>query len=199
MVDVIIQTPTLDVFGGPASVDVSTDFGKPGQRGPIFWVGDRTPETFFSVSQLAQVNINDYFISTSSDPESYSWLYKLVPFFGVDGVRWEKVLRLSPQQYSSKDIVTFIEGVGILDILITNITTDDPSTVNFGEKFIIRNNFENSAARPISSSFTYSIIESVVPGIYYLRIVFNAADFNGTEWNRLEGSHNVHSFVSYLV
>jgi hypothetical protein len=199
MVDVIIQTPTLDVFGGPASIDVSTDFGKPGLRGPIFWVGDKSPEAFFSISQLAQVNINDFFISTSPDPELYGWLYKRVPFFGVEGSRWEKVLSLDPQQHSSKDIVTFIEGVGILDILLTKITMDDPSIVNFGDRFIIRNNFENSAARPIASSFTYSIIESVVPDIYYLRIVFNAADFDGTSWNKLEGSHNVHSFVSYLV
>ena len=199
MVDAIITTPTLDVFGGPTSIDVSTDFGKPGLRGPIFWVGDRSPETFFSPSQLEQVKINDFFISTSNEPELYSWLYKRVPFFGVEGFRWEKVLRLNPQQYSSKDIVEFIEGEGTVKILLTNITTDDPSIVNFANRFIIRNNFENSAGRPIASSFTYSIVEDLLPDIYYLQIVFNAADFNGSSWSKLEGSHNVHSFVSYLV
>jgi hypothetical protein len=195
MVDVVLQTPNLDVFGGPTSIDVSTDFGKPGIRGPIFWVGDKSPETFFSASQLAQVNINDFFISTSSDPELYSWLYKRVPAIGAAGARWELVLRLNQQQYSVKSVVEFdVNGVGILDIPLIKITSDSPSTINFIEKFIIRNSFENTAGNPVASSFTFSIHQNT-----NLRIVINAVTFNGTDWVKLVGTHKVHNFVSYLV
>jgi hypothetical protein len=195
MVDVVLQTPDLDVFGGPSSIDVSTDFGKPGIRGPIFWVGDKSPDVFFSASQLAQVNINDFFISTSFDPQFYSWLYKRVPAIGAAGARWEKVLRLNPQQYSSKEIVEFsVDGVGILDIPLTKITTDNPSAINFINRFIIRNSFENTAGNPVASSFTFSIHQNTT-----LRIIINAVAFNGTDWVKLAGTHKVHNFVSYLV
>jgi hypothetical protein len=198
MVDVVIQTPDLDVFGGPASIDVSTDFGKPGIRGPIFWVGDKSPEAFFSPSQLTQVNINDFYISTKSDPEFYSWLYKRVPAIGAAGASWEKVLRLNQQQYSTKNVLEFDDGVSdpALLIRVSDITTDDSSPANFAEKFIIRTSFENSSSFPVASSFTYSV-QSIL-GVNYLRIILNAVSFDGSEWNKLQGSHIVHSFVSYL-
>jgi hypothetical protein len=195
MVDVILQTPNLDVFGGPTSIDVSTDFGKPGIRGPIFWVGDKSPDVFFSVNQLSQVNINDFFISTSPDPEFYGWLYKRVPAIGAAGARWEKILSLDPQQYSSKELVEFdVNGIGTLDIPLTKITTDSPSIISFIDRFIIRNSFENAAGNPVASSFTFSIHQNT-----NLRIVINAVAFNGTDWVKLVGTHKVHNFVSYLA
>ena len=196
MVDVVIQTPDLDVFGGPTSVNVSTDFGKPGIRGPIFWVGNKSPEAFFSPSQLSQVNINDFFISTRSDPDFYSWLYKRVPAIGAAGASWEKVLRLNQQQYSIKEVVEFTDGVGTLKVRLIDVTTDSSSPVNFAERFIIRNSFENSSSFPVASSFTYNI--QPLSGVDYINIILNAVSFNGSEWNKLQGSHMVHSFVSYL-
>lgn len=195
MVDVVVQTPDLDVFGGPTSLDVSTDFGKPGIRGPIFWVGDKSPDAFFSPSQLSQVNINDFFISSSPDPEFYGWLYKRVPAIGAAGAKWEKTLSLDPQQYSSKEIVEFdVDGEGTLDIPLAKITTDSPLITNFINRFIIRNSFENTAGNPVASSFTFSIYQNTS-----LRIILNAVTFDGTDWVKLVGTHKVHNFVSYLA
>jgi len=198
MIDVIIQTPELDVFGGPSSIDVSTDFGKPGLRGPIFWVGDKSPEAFFSPSQIAQVNINDFYISTKSDPDLYSWLYKRVPAIGVQGASWEKVLRLNQQQYSVKSLVDFDNGVSEPPLLIrlSDVTTASPLPLDFAQNFIIRNSFENSSGFPVASSFTYSV--EPILGVDYIKIILNAVSFDGSEWNKLQGSHMVHSFVSYL-
>jgi hypothetical protein len=198
MVDVPVVTPDLDVFGGPSSVNVSTDFGKPGIRGPIFWVGNGTPDSSLSDTQKAQVNINDFFISRSTDPLYYSWLYKRVQSIGGTGAIWEEVLRLNQQQYSVKTAVSFSSGIGLLDILLTNITRDDSSQTNFINRFIIRNSFENVEANPVASSFTYSIVTKLDTK-EYLRITLKAVELDGTTWTNLESSHNVHAFVSYLV
>jgi hypothetical protein len=199
MVDVLVQTPNLDVFGGPTSLEVSTDFGKPGIRGPIFWVGSGLPDVVLSPSQKAQVNINDFFINNGNvNSVDYSWLYKRVQSIGGEGAVWEEVLRLNQQQYSTKDLVPFEDGVGELEILLTDITQDNSSAVGFLDRFIIRNSFENAAANPVASSFTYSIITGS-DSKKYLKIIFKAVVFNGTAWSNLESSHNVHTFVSYLV
>ena len=197
MVDVLVETPSLDVFGGPNSIEVSTDFGKPGIRGPIFWVGNGLPDVVLSVSQKAQVNINDFFINTGSNSVDYSWLYKRVQTIGGEGATWEKVLRLNQQQYSTKDLLLFTAGSGTLDILLDDITSDSSSAIGFLDRFIIRSSFENAAGNPVASSFTYGL--ATKDGEEYLRIVFKAVSFNGTTWSNLEASHNVHTFVSYLV
>jgi hypothetical protein len=198
MVNVPVVTPNLDVFGGPSVVEVSTDFGKPGIRGPIFWVGNGNPDSVLTTSQKAQVNINDFFINNGSNPVDYSWLYKRVQSIGGTGAIWEKVLRLNQQQYSVKTTVSFASGVGVLDILLTNITDDDPSETNFINRFIIRSSFENAEENAVASSFRYSIVTK--PDTKkYLRITFKAVELDGSTWVNLEASHNVHAFVSYLV
>jgi hypothetical protein len=198
MVNVPVVTPNLDVFGGPSVVEVSTDFGKPGIRGPIFWVGNGNPDSVLTTSQKAQVNINDFFINNGSNPVDYSWLYKRVQSIGGTGAIWEKVLRLNQQQYSVKTTVSFASGIGILDILLTNITDDDSSETNFINRFIIRSSFENAEENPVASSFRYSIVTKP-DNLKYLRITLKAVELDGSTWVNLEASHNVHAFVSYLV
>jgi hypothetical protein len=198
MVDVLVQTPNLDVFGGPTSLEVSTDFGKPGIRGPIFWVGNGLPDVVLSVSQKAQVNINDFFIHNGSNPKDYSWLYKRVQSIGGEGAVWEKVLRLNQQQYSVRQVVDFTNGLGNLDILITDITEDNSSSTGFFDRFIIRGSFENDEINPVASSFTYGP-HTDSSGLKYLRITFKAVELDGTTWKNLESTHKVHAFVSYLV
>jgi hypothetical protein len=151
MVDVILSTQDLDVFGGPSSINVSTDFGKPGIRGPIFWVGNGDPDSSLTTNQKAQVNINDFFINNGSNPVDYSWLYKRVQSIGGDGAIWEKVLRLNQQQYSVKTTVPFSSGIGNLDILLTNITRDDSSQTNFINRFIIRSRSLSKVIKPLRS------------------------------------------------
>jgi hypothetical protein len=198
MVNVVLQTVDLDVFGGPTSLNVSTDFGKAGVRGTRVWVGNGAPETELTTQD---VNLYDLFINTNSFNEYYSWLYQYVPSIGSPA--WERVLKLNPSQYSSINLINFDEGTAILNIPMANITTDTTLTTS---QFIIRSSFENGAyngttpaestGSPIASSFTYGI--PIISGVRYLQIVFKAAAFDGTDWSGLEGSHKVHTFVSYL-
>jgi hypothetical protein len=188
MVDYVLQTVDLDVFGGPASLNVSTDFGKTGDRGTRVWVGTGPPEQILTTQDIA---LYDLYINTNSVDQYYSWLYQYVPQIGTP--TWQRVLKLNPSQYSSISVATFEDGSATLDIPISNITTDPTIGIN---QFIFRYSLENSAGFPISSSFTYSL--ETVLSVRYLRIVFKAIEFDGTEWLNLSGSYKVHTFVSYL-
>jgi hypothetical protein len=201
MVDVVLQTPDLDVFGGPSSLNVSTDFGKTGERGTRVWVNNGDPATTL-INQ--DVNLYDLYINTNTGPNVYSWLYQYVPSIGSPV--WEQVLKLNQQQYSSISAVTFdSSGEAILNIPTANITKDVGANLT-ADKFVIRYGFQNGAfnqdtpasstGSPVASSFTYGI--TTIESVRNLTIVFKAASFDGTEWNPLTGGQVVHMFISYF-
>lgn len=197
MVDYVLNTVDLDVFGGPTSLDVSTDFGKTGDRGTRVWVGTGDPLDTLTTQNIA---LYDLYINTNTVDQYYSWLYQYVPEVGSP--TWQRVLKLNPQQNSKISIVTFVDGKATLDIPISSITADTTVTA---EKFIVRYNFENgtydpNTGNPVSSSFNYGI-ETVVVGstsTKYLRIKFKAIEYSGSAWIDLQGTQKVHTFVSYL-
>jgi hypothetical protein len=198
MADIVLQTTDLDVFGGPTSLNVSTDFGKAGERGTRTWVGNGDPAIVLTTQD---VNLYDLYINTNSFDEFYSWLYQYVPSIGSPA--WERVLKLNQQQYSSINTVTFDDGTGVLNIPMANITKD---TSLAPSRFIIRHNFKNgtyddttpleSTGSPVASSFSYGI--PTISGVRYLQIVFKGASFDGTDWAALSGPQEVHTFISYL-
>ena len=188
MVDIVLQTPELDVFGGPTSLNVSTDFGKTGERGTRTWVGNGDPLITLATQD---VKLYDLYINTNSSPDVYGWLYQYIPNIGSP--IWQQVLRLNPQQYSVISSIFFDDGEGTLVIPVSVITRDANPQAN---RFIIRNSFENSLGEPVASSFTYDV--GPVLGTNSISIVLKAVAFDGSDWNNLQGSHKVHSFVSYL-
>jgi hypothetical protein len=200
MVEYVLQTPDLDVFGGPSSLNVSTDFGKAGERGTRVWVNNGDPATTL-INQ--DVNLYDLYINTNSGPDFYSWLYQYVPSIGSPV--WEQVLKLNQQQYSDIETLDFTAGQAILNIP-TSVLTRETGPSLTSDKFIIRHSFENgvfdeeepdsSVGLPVASSFTYGI--TTIESVRNLTIVFKAASFDGTDWNPLSSSHKVHVFVSYL-
>jgi hypothetical protein len=188
MVDYVLQTVDLDVFGGPTSLNVSTDFGRAGDRGTRVWVGTGAPELVLTTQDVA---LYDLFINTNSVDQYYSWLYQYVPEIGTP--TWQRVLKLNPSQYSVISLVSFEDGEGTLNIPMSNITRDTTITA---AQFIVRYSFESASGFPIASSFTYSI--ETILGVRYLRIIFKGVEFDGTDWTNLAGSFKVHTFVSYL-
>jgi hypothetical protein len=190
MVDVILQTPELDVFGGPALVNVSTDFGKAGERGTRTWVNNGLP----SLALAGQdVKLYDLYINTNPSPDVYGYLYQYVPSIGSPV--WEEVLRLNPQQYSQIAVVPFTSGSGTLNIPLNLITKRTGSALLLSD-FIFRYNLENSAGNPVASSFTYSLQPSVNPTT--LRVIIKASSIDGSTISPLTSSEKVHYFVSYL-
>jgi hypothetical protein len=198
MADVVLQTVDLDVFGGPTSLNVSTDFGKSGERGTRTWVGNGDPAITLTTQD---VKLYDLYINTDDFDNFYSWLYQYVPNIGSPA--WERVLKLNQQQYSSINLINFDDGTAVLNIPMSNITTDTSLTTS---RFIIRYNFKNgiyngttpleSTGSPIASSFSYGI--PIISGVRYLQIVFKGASFDGTDWTSLSGDQEVHTFISYL-
>jgi hypothetical protein len=193
MVDYVLNTVDLDVFGGPTSLDVSTDFGKTGDRGTRVWVGNGDPAQVLTTQDIA---LYDLYINTNTVDQFYSWLYQYVPEVG--NPTWVRTLRLNPQQNSRISLITFEDGSATLDIPTSIITTDTTLTA---DKFTIRYNFENgtyspNTGSPVASSFNYGI--ETILGVKYLRIIFKGAEWDGTEWNDLSGSYKVHTFISYL-
>jgi hypothetical protein len=198
MAEIVLQTVDLDVFGGPTSLNVSTDFGKAGERGTRTWVGNGDPA---QVLTTQDVKLYDLYINTDDFDNFYSWLYQYVPNIGSP--TWERVLKLNQQQYSSINLIQFDAGTAVLNIPMSNITKDTALTT---DKFIIRYNFKNgvynetdpseSLGSPIATSFSYGI--PIISGVRYLQIVFKGALFDGTDWNSLSGSQEVHTFISYL-
>jgi hypothetical protein len=188
MVDYVLSTVDLDVFGGPTSLNVSTDFGKTGDRGTRVWVGNGDPAQVLTTQDIA---LYDLYINTNTVDQFYSWLYQYVPEVG--NPTWVRTLRLNPQQNSRVSLVTFEDGEGTLDIPTSVITADTTLTA---DKFFVRYNFENNAGNPVASSFTYSI--ETILSVKYIRIVFKGAEWDGTDWSSLNGTHKVHTFISYL-
>jgi hypothetical protein len=200
MVDVVLQTPDLDVFGGPSSLNVSTDFGKTGERGTRTWVGNGDP----AVQLINQdVNLYDLYINTNTAPGVYSWLYQYVP--SVGSPVWVQVLKLNQQQYSVITALNFTDGKFTLNIPTSNITNDTGANLT-PNKFIIRYSLQNGAFNqdtpanstgvPVASSFTYGL--TTIEGVRNLTIVFKAASFDGTTWSSVNTSQAAHIFISYL-
>jgi hypothetical protein len=84
--DYVLETVDLDVFGGPTSLDVSTDFGRAGTRGTRVWVGTGAPEITLTTQDIA---LYDLYINTNTVDQYYSWLYQYVP-----EVSWKLYLAL---------------------------------------------------------------------------------------------------------
>lgn len=188
MADYVLITEDLDVFGGPTSLDVSTDFGKAGDRGTRVWVGNGDPAQTLTTQEIA---LYDLYINTNTSDEYYSWLYQYIPEVG--GPAWARTLQLNPQQNSQISLASFDTGEATLDIPVSIITGDTTVT---DDQFIVRYNLENNAGNPVATSFTYSI--ETVLSVKYIRLVIKGAEWDGTDWSLLSGSHKVHTFISYL-
>ena len=93
MVDILLSSDDLSVFGGPASIDLNVDTGAQGVRGSLILTGPGKPTdagVTFSTPPMPQ----DLYINLLPSDFEYLFLYQ---YGSVDGVlTWSKVLRLIP-------------------------------------------------------------------------------------------------------
>jgi hypothetical protein len=193
-ISVNLSPASLDVYGGPASIDVSLDYGSQGERGSRIWVGNGNPAQTLSGQDI---RVGDLFIITNSTNQFYSWLYVYTE--SVAGPAWETALKLNPSQHSLISTASFnSEGTSTILVPMSEITKD---TAIFADQFTIRYSIENANSNPVSSSFEYDI--ATIPDaqdndIVYLRIVISAIKYSGSAWSNLTGNNKVHLFISYL-
>lgn len=188
-IDVNLTPASLDVYGGPASVDVSLDYGSPGQRGSRIWVGNGNPAQVLSGQDI---KVGDLFINTNTTNQFYAWLYVYVE--SVSGPAWETALKLNPSQYSLISTALFnSEGQAVINIPMSEITKD---TAIIKDQFTVRYSIENVNSNPVSSSFEYDIVDLL--DIKYLQVTLSAVKYSGSAWSNLTGNNKVHLFISYL-
>lgn len=118
MVDILLSSEELAVFGGPASIDVNVDFGPQGQRGTLIFTGNGKPtdpdiqlvfnNTVYN-SQSAQPF--DLYINLNPDDFEYLFLYQYGFVGGV--LTWSKVLRLIPNTAIANLPIIFYNGQAV--------------------------------------------------------------------------------------
>jgi hypothetical protein len=118
MVDILLSSEDLAVFGGPASIDLNVDFGPQGQRGSLIFTGNGKPtdpdiqlvfnNTVYN-SQSAQPF--DLYINLNPDDFEYLFLYQ---YGFVNGIlTWSKVLRLIPNTAIANLPIIFYNGQAV--------------------------------------------------------------------------------------
>jgi hypothetical protein len=189
-INVNLAPTSLDVYGGPASLDVSLDYGPKGNRGSRIWVGNGNPESTL-LGQDEEILVGDWFINTNTTDPFYSWMYLYTE--SVSGPAWEPALRLNPSQYSTIADGSFgSNGIATINIPVKALTAD---TTVLKEKFIIRYSIENQDSNPVSSSFEYGFVTE--NSILKIQIMISAIKYSGSTWSNLTGAHKVHLFISY--
>jgi hypothetical protein len=108
MIEVLMSSENISVFGGPASIDVNVDFGPKGQRGSLIFSGPGKPTDSIVVFPTPPQPLDLYINRLPSDFE-YLFLYEYGIINGVEG--WSKVLRLIPATAIANIPVIFIDGM----------------------------------------------------------------------------------------
>jgi len=182
----VLDTDELSVFGGPASVDVTLDFGPQGSRGSKIYAGSGEPETQL-VGQ--DVTVNDLYINTLVSSVNYGWLYQYT--IELSNPVWIKILKINSSNYSIKESLSFdINGDAYKEIPISSITSDVSPLL---ADFVI--NVDIESADPVSFGFIPTI--TGVGANKKLRIDINALTYQALAWIKLTGSNTVHFSVAY--
>jgi hypothetical protein len=114
MVDVLLASENLSVFGGPSRIDVSVDYGAQGQRGTFIFKGNGKP-TDPDVDFPQVIQPYDLYINTKPSDFEYLFLYQ---YGNVNGIlQWSKVLRLIPNTALANIPVIFYNGEAVTFIV----------------------------------------------------------------------------------
>jgi hypothetical protein len=179
-IQVLIDSESLVVVGGPQTIELTTDKGARGIRGSqiLVNVGIPGPSTF------PDALVNDLCIDVNPGSD-FSWLYQYQQ--KPAGKTWERILKISPSLYHAVYPVTFTAGAATIAIPITDIT---PTTMTLTEdNFAV--GFAFYGANPIAGS----LVSRTIVGAD-LELEFTAAEFDVT-WAALAGATDV--FVTIRV
>lgn len=173
--DVVLQSASVVVLGGPSTVELQLDTGATGQRGSQIYMGLGNP---VSSSTVTDPLLGDLYIDVQSG-DTYSWVYQYIS--KPAGNTWEAVSLLVKPGYSKIHSLNFTAGSASVSIPIANIapTLTNPQTSNFA----VTTTFENANA--VASSIVSKQISSS-----NLIVTIKAAEYNGS-WSDLSGAKSV--------
>lgn len=191
MVDALLNTDDLVVFGPPDSIDLLVDIGSQGIRGSKFIVGSGEPNALTTSGVLFgnTLILSDMYINIAPG-EDYGYMYQYISEPG--GNTWVQVLKVSPTIYSAVETISFTSGAASITIPISSIVTVSGSPLtasNFNVQFRIE------GANPIASAME---IPALVGAGTDLVINFDAVQYSSGTWSNLTGNKTVHLFISIV-
>lgn len=182
MVDVLLNTDDIVVFGPPETLDVQVDIGPKGTRGSQVFVGVGDP----NIVEIGQTPLlNDLFINTSPGEErGYMYQYQAQP----GGDTWVQILDLNPAIYSINYEAVFDAGEGSVTIPIADITSATGLTAdNFNVQFSF------SHTNPVAASLSLlSVVSS------NLVADFKAVESDSGTWQDLDSTVTMHLTISVV-
>lgn len=120
MAEVLVSSEDISVLGGPASITLNLDTGAQGQRGTFILYGFANPNTAEAQeSFISEPQIFDLYVVVDPASDDYLQLYQYV---NQDGeLIWIPALKLSINLYSTTRPVTFINGLGTVEINVADL------------------------------------------------------------------------------
>lgn len=120
MAEVLVSSEDLSVLGGPSSITLNLDTGAQGQRGTFILYGFANPNTAEAAeSFISEPQIFDLYVVVDPASDDYLQLYQYV---NQDGnLVWIPALKLSINLYSTTRPVTFIDGLGTVEINVADL------------------------------------------------------------------------------
>jgi hypothetical protein len=78
LVEVLLSSENVTVFGGPSKVNVGLDIGPEGPRGSRIFAGTSSPENFFTpeVIESLQPKLFDLFVNVDTNDQDYGTFYQ---------------------------------------------------------------------------------------------------------------------------
>lgn len=184
-IETVISTDTVEIVGGPATINLDLEIGASGERGGKFFAGYGNPNDNPPTGALAK----DLYINVQSTSEEYSFLYQYI------NSNWVQILKLHPATYAKIDNATFDNGLANIIIAanqIVNLTENNNLTAS---NFNIQCNVINSNPTVASVS---SIIYALENGILKLTFDLNAVEFVDGEWSNIDTNKPVHILITVV-
>jgi hypothetical protein len=136
MVDILLSSEELAVFGGPAAIDVNVDFGPAGTRGSLILTGNGKP-TDPDVDLPNDIQPFDLYINLNPNDFEYLFLYQYGSINGV--LTWSRVLRLIPNTAIANLPVIFYKGEAVTFTPAPGLpeSLTDPTEIDFDDINVI--------------------------------------------------------------
>jgi hypothetical protein len=195
MTEVFVSTDDVKVIGGTANVNVEVDFGPQGDRGNLFLVGYGDPNT---ITHSTTLQVLDLYINVRTTDDDYLVIYQLQNINGTD--TWVETSKLITDKFSVNRTVSFTAGAATdsIDFKISNIVPLSLLSGLTESNFNIQCTFSNPT-KPIAHSIVVRpITVQAATGDIILPVGINAAEFSGSAWSPISGTHVVHFLITVV-
>jgi len=194
MTEIFVSTDDVKVIGGTANVNVEVDFGPQGDRGNLFLVGYGDPNT---ITHSQTIQLLDIYINLQVGDSDYLGMYQYLNQAGVDS--WVFLGPLITDKFGANRTVSFTGGVSTdVEFNISSILQTSVLSGIDESKFNVQCTFLNSS-KPVAHSIVVKPITiQSATGDIILPVSVNAAEFSGSTWSGISGTHLVHFLITVV-